>query len=285
MLDLYDRVYLGVAWAPTYTRGGVAAPSGLPFGRAEADIGMDASVLSVHDRAEHDLHVLEGTVGLGDFQTNALLFAYDYQRVRRLPAFWVTAIGGPPRDRFVASPIGWGFRVLQVEDRPPAAPSSTSSVLGEAHLSWNPVRWGDMQNRLRFEAGADLGKSWADRATIANGLGMGRWYAGFTSAVRSRMSLGAGGRHYLFADVAYVRPTLAPEGDVPRRTVNRVKALFAYEGVVVVLDEHPVSLRVAATGAARDDLSGGTRNVEVGATAGLRLSLWAPHRSAELEDP
>jgi hypothetical protein len=289
--DLYDRVYVGVAWAPTYAHAGpgVVAPGGFPFGRAEADIGMDASVLSVHGRSRHDMQVLKGTVALGDLNVNGLLFAYDYQHVHQRPGLWVTTFVGQPRVHPVAVPLGWGFRVMQVEDRPPAARGTLDMELAEAHVSWNPVQSGDMYNRLRFEAGADFGKSWADRTAIANGFDSGRWYVGFTSAMRSRVSLGAGGLHYLFADVAYVRPTLVAEGDAPQRTVNRVKAQLAYEGVVLAVNDQPISLRLAALGAARDDLSGGARNVEVGATAGLRFSFWAPPRLIEalpeIEDP
>jgi hypothetical protein len=289
--DLYDRVYVGVAWAPTYARAGSGAPKppGFPLGRAAADIGMDASVLSLHGRSRHDMQVLKGTVGLGDLQVNGLLFGYDYQHVHRRPGLWISTFLGAPRVYPVAFPLGWGFRVLQVEDRPPSARGTLDMELGEVHLSWNPVQSGDMYSRLRFEAGADLGKSWADRNAITGGFDTGRWYVGFTSAVRSRVSLGEGGLHYLFADVAYVRPTLVADGDVPQRTVNRVKGQLAYEGMVLAINDQPLSLRVAATGAARDDLAGGARNVEVGATAGLRFSFWAPPRLLEplpeIEDP
>jgi hypothetical protein len=289
--DLLDRVYVGAAWAPSYERGSAVtpAPPGLPFGRGEAELGMDASVLSPQGRSRHDFQVLQGTVAFTDLQVSGLLFAYDYQQVHRRPAFWVTSFLGPPRVFPVSTPLGWGFRLLDVEDHPPAARSSLDMELAEVHLSWNPLQSDDMYRRLRFEAGADLGKSWADRATIAGGFDAGRWYVGFTSAVRSRVSLGEGGLHYLFADVTYVRPTLVVDGDLPQRAVNRLEAKLAYEGVLIALNDQPVSLRVAATGAARDDLAGGARNVEVGATAGLRFSFWAPPRALtplpDLEDP
>ncbi len=289
--DLLDRVYVGVGWAPVYahTGDGSPPPAGLPFGRAQAELGMDASILSPRGRSRHDFEVLQGTATFTDLHFNGQVFAYDYQQVHRRPVFWVTTFFGPPHLYPAAIPLGVGVRVLNIDDRPPSAPNTLDMEFLEAHLSWNPVQSADMYNRLRLEAGADFGKAWPDRTQLSSGFGTGRWYAGFTSALKSRVSLGEGGLHYLFADVAYLRPTLIADGDLPFRTLNRFKGQLAYEGVLVAINDQPISLRLQATGAVRDDLAGGSRNVEVGGNAGLRFSFWAPPRVTEpmpeLEDP
>ena len=97
--DLLDRVYIGGGWAPVYARSGTGAavPAGVPFGRAQAEIGMDASVLSPHGRSRHDFQVLSGNVTFNDFHFTGVVFAYDYQQVHRRPAFWVTTFFGEPR--------------------------------------------------------------------------------------------------------------------------------------------------------------------------------------------
>src|ERR1700679_2424074 len=157
--------------------------------------------------------------------------------------------------------------------------------IGEAHVSWNPVQSPDMYNRLRFEAGADVGKSWANTAE----MGESRWYAGFTAAVHARAAFGSRGKNYLFMDVGYQRPNLFAAGDLPAKTVNRLKGQLAYEYVLIAINDQPLSLRIAANGAARDDLLTSTRNVELGGNVGLRFSFWAPPRlnqpMPELEDP
>ena len=289
--DLLDRVYVGVGWAPVYahTGDGSPPPSGLPFGRAQVELGMDASVLSPRGRSRHDFEVLQGTATFTDLHFNGQVFAYDYQQVHRRPVFWMTTFFGTPHLYPVAIPLGWGLRVLNIDDRPPAARNNLDMEFLEAHVSWNPIQSSDMYNRLRIEAGADFGKAWADRSQLANGFDTGRWYGGFTSALRSRVSLGEGGLHYLFADLAYRRPTLVADGDQPVRALNQFKGQLAYEGVLVAINDQPVSLRLAATGAVRDDLAGGNRNVEMGGSAGLRFSFWAPPRVTEpmpaLEDP
>jgi hypothetical protein len=288
--DLLDRVYVGVGWAPVYTHGGDGKQaSGFPFGRAQAELGMDASVLSPRGRSRHDFEVLQGTATFTDLHFNGQVFAYDYQQVHRRPVFWLTTFFGPPHLYPAAIPLGVGFRVFNIDDRPPSARNTLDMEFLEAHVSWNPIQSADMYNRLRLEAGADFGKAWPDRTQLSSGLGGGRFYAGFTSALRSRLSLGEGGLHYLFADLAYLRPTLIADGDLPVRSLNRFKGQLAYEGVLVAINDQPVSLRLQATGAVRDDLAGGSRNVEVGGNAGLRFSFWAPPRVTEplpeLEDP
>jgi hypothetical protein len=289
--DLYDRFYVGAGWAPTYEKPAAPAPAprGLPFGRAQIELGFEASVLSPKGRSRHDFKVLEGAAAFGDFQLHGLLFAYDYQHEHRRPAFWLSTFFGKPRVYPIPIPLGFGFRLLDVEDRPPSLRDSLDIEMGEAHLSWSPLVSHDMYTRLRLEAGADTGKYWADRRDAAKGFGTGRWYVGFTSAIRSRVSLGQGGLHYLFADVTYTRPALLAQGDEPLRMVNRVTAQLAYEGVFLAINDQPLSLRLAALGSARDDAPASTRGLEVGATAGLRFSFWAPPRVPvalpELEDP
>ena len=123
---------------------------------------------------------------------------------------------------------------------------------------------------------------------ITQGLGTGRLYFGFTSAARSRMALGEGGLHYLFADVAYRRAAFV-DGDLAGRSANRLKASLAYEGIFLAINDQPLSFRLAATGAARDDPATLARKLEVGMNAGFRVSFWAPARVFEplpdVEDP
>lgn len=291
--DLLDRVYLGASWSPVFQRSGLvgpagAAPAGLSLGRGRAEIGFEASVLSPHGRSRHDFRVLEGSASFGDLQLEGLVFGYDYQQIHRRPAGWLTTFFGPPRVYPLNLPLGFGFRIVEIADRPPGSRATLDIELGELHASWNPWQSSDMYSHLRVEAGADLGKYWRDRAAAAQGFGTGRWYVGFTSAVRARLSLGDGGLHALAADLVYRRPTLVA-GDLSGRSMNRIKGSFAYEGVLLAINDQPISVRVAATGASRDDPATGVRSVELGVNAGLRFSFWAPPRVfeplPELEDP
>lgn len=277
--DLLNRVYLGGGWAPLFQKGDPTAkkPPGFPLGRARIEAGFEASVLSPRGRSRHDFRAFEGAVSFTDLQVSGLLFAYDYQHVHTRPAFWVTSFFGAPRVYPVAIPFGFGFRTVRLEDRPPSARRALDLELAELHLSWNPARSRDMYTQLRVEAGGDFGRRLADRT---GGFDSGDWYAGPTGAVRARLALGQGGLHYLFADVDYSRPYLV-SGENAGRHAQRVVGTFAYEGVLIAINDQPISLRLAATGAAREDPKRETHTFELGATAGLRFSFWAPPRVFE----
>lgn len=285
--DLLDRVYVGAAWTPTFRRPDAksAAPPGFPLGRGRVEIGFEASVLNPHGRSRHELRVLEGAVSFSDLNISGLLFAYDYQQAHRRPAFWLSTFFGKPRVYGVPLPLGWGFRVVRVEDRPPGSRRALDFEIAETHVSWNPWQSRDLYSHLRFEAGADVGKRLADRA---EGFGPGDWYVGPTGAVRSRLALGQGGLHYLFVDLDVARPMVVG-GDLAGRPFMRLAGSFAYEGVLVAINDQPISVRLAATGGAREDPVTQSRSVELGATAGLRFSFWAPPRVFEplpdIEDP
>jgi hypothetical protein len=287
--DLLNRLYLGVAWLPTFQlRNATSLPASFPLGRARAEAGIHVSALSTHARARHDMRILDGSATFDDLELSGVLFTYDYQHLHRRPAHWLSTFVGKPRVHPIVPQLGWGFRLMAVSDRPPAFRDTLDVELGEAHLAWNPWQSSDMYSHIRFEAGADVGEYWQDRAAITGGLDTGSWYLGPTSAVKSRFSLGEGGLHSLSTGFAYRRSSVA-KGSGKGEAMNRVEASMAYEGILVAIDDQPVSLRLAAMGASRNALEADVRDVEVKLAAGLRVSFWAPPRvfepMPEYEDP
>lgn len=293
--DLLNRVYVGASWIPSFQKTDIATPAaptaGSPFGlgRGQAETGFHISVLSPQRRARHDFRILEGTATFKDLEINGLLFAYDYQHLHRRPAFWLTSFIGPPQVHPISSPVGWGFRVLAINDRPPAFRDTLDIEYTEVHAAWDPWQSSDLYSHVRVEAGADVGEFWEDRSRLAaKGFQTGAGYVGFSGAVRSRFSLGQGGLHSMQMDLIYRRPTLLSGPNIGE-SINRINATFAYEGVLIAINDQPLSVRLAATGASRDDPAAGVRSFELGFSAGLRFSFWAPPRvfepMQELEDP
>jgi hypothetical protein len=280
--DLLNRIYLGLSWVPTFEHksAGDPTPPGFPFGRGQAETGFHVSVLSPKGRSRHDMRILEGTATFKDLELRGLVFAYDYQHLHRRPAFFISTFFGKPRLYEVTPAVGWGFRVLNINDRPPAFRNTLDAEILEAHASWNPWQSNDLYSHLRLEAGMDVGKYWENRGDLSGGLGTGSWYTGFTSAVKARFSLGEGGLHYIFADLTYLRPTIF-QGQYVGQAINRVNATVAYEGILLAINDQPLSVRIAAMGGAHDDPGLGVRNVELRMTAGLRFSFWAPPRVFE----
>lgn len=290
--DLLNRVYVGASWIPSFqkTNTSVPSPADSPFGlgRGQAETGFHISALSSRGRARHDFRILEGTATFKDLEINGLLFAYDYQHLHRRPAWWLSTFIGPAKVHPISPPLGWGFRVLAINDRPPAFRDTLDIEYTEVHAAWDPWQSSDLYSHVRVEAGADLGEFWEDRSRAAKGLKTGVGYVGFSGAIRSRFSLGEGGLHSIQMDLLYRRPTLLA-GENVGASINRINAMFAYEGVLIAINDQPVSVRLAATGSSRDDPASGARSFELGFSAGLRFSFWAPPRvfetMQELEDP
>lgn len=286
--DLLNRVYLGLSWLPTIKNTPNDTLPDLSFGRARAETGLHISYLSHRGRSRHDIRILEGSASLGDMELQGLLFAYDYQHLHRRPSFWISTFIGPPHVFPVTPGIGWGFRLLNINDRPPAFRDTLDMEFVEGHVSWNPWQSNDMYSHLRFEVGADIGKYWEDRGQLSEGVKSGRFYLGFTSAVKARFSLGEGGLHYVFLDVAYLRPTFTAAPYVGEG-LHRVRAMATYEGIFVAINDQPLSFRFSAIGSSRQDLTTGRQTVEATAMLGLRFSFWAPPRVFEplpdFEDP
>jgi len=288
--DLLNRIYLGLSWVPTFQKLSTQAalPGNFPFGRGQVETGFDISVLSPRGRSRHDFRILEGSATFSDLELTGLLFAYDYQHEHRRPTFWISTFFGQPKVHPVTPAMGWGFRVVNVNDRPPAFRNTLDIEFLEGHISWNPWQSSDMYSHLRIEAGADVGKFWPNRGDVAKGLGTGRWYGGLTTAIKSRFSLGEGGLHYIFVNGTYLRPYIFDSKNVSQ-PVNKVNASMAYEGIFIAINDQPLSFRVAASGSARDDPDTKRLSVELRLMAGLRISFWAPPRTfeplPEIEDP
>jgi hypothetical protein len=71
--------------------------------------------------------------------------------------------------------------------------------------------------------------------------------------------------------------------------VNRLSGSLAYEGVLIAVNDQPISLRLATEGRTQNDFARDVRAVELRFLAGLRMSFGAGPRVFEpmpdFEDP
>jgi hypothetical protein len=285
--DLLNRFYLGVGWAPTLqSQHGFEIPAGFPFGRGSAEMGIVLSVLSPRSRSRHDIRILDGTAMFADFEVSGTLFSYDYQHEHRRPAFWVSTFFGEPEVHPVLPRMGWGFRIVNVLDRQPSFRDALDMEFGEVHLAYNPWQSNDMYSNVRIEVGGDVGGHWSDRHAVSGKSG--NYFLGPTLAVKSRVSLGKGGLHYLFTNLDFRHSTVV-SGAFTGAAVNRLSGSLAYEGVLIAVNDQPISLRLATEGRTQNDFARDVRAVELRFLAGLRMSFGAGPRVFEpmpdFEDP
>jgi hypothetical protein len=285
--DLLNRFYLGVGWAPTLqSKHGFEVPSGFPFARGHAELGIVLSVLSPRSRARHDMRILDGSAMFADFEVSGTLFSYDYQHEHRRPAFWISTFFGEPEVHPILPRMGWGFRLLSVLDRQPSYRNAFDMEFGEVHIAYNPWQSNDLYSNVRVELGVDAGGHWSDRSAVTGKTG--NYFLGPTFAAKSRVSLGKGGLHYLFTDLQVRRSTVV-SGEYVGSTINRLSGSLAYEGVLIAINDQPISLRLATEGRTQNDFARDVRAVELRFLAGLRMSFGAPPRvfepMPEFEDP
>lgn len=285
--DLLKRFYIGAGWAPTLQSShGFEIPPGFPLGRGHAELGIVLSVLSPRGRSRHDMRLLEGEASFADLEVHGTLFTYDYQHEHRRPAFWISTFFGEPEVHPLLPRVGWGFRILSVTDRQPSYRDALDMEFGEVHIAYNPWQSTDMYSHFRLEFGADVGAHWSDRQSIKRENG--NYYLGPTFAAKSRITLGKGGLHYLFTNLDIRRSTVV-SGEYSGTTVNRLSGSLAYEGVLVAINDQPISLRLATEGRTQNDFARDVRAVELRFLAGLRMSFGAPPRVFEpmpdFEDP
>lgn len=285
--DLLNRFYVGVGWAPTLqSKHGFEIPAGFPFARGSAELGIVLSVLSPRNRSRHDVRIAEGTAMFADLEVSGTLFAYDYQHEHRRPAFWLSTFFGEPEVHPVLPRMGWGFRILSVLDRQPSYQNALDMEFGEIHIAYNPWQSNDMYSNVRLEIGGNVGAHWSDRHRVSGKTG--NYLLGPTFAAKSRISLGKGGLHFMFTDLQLQRPTVV-SGEYGGKTINRLSGSLAYEGVLIAINDQPISLRLATQGRTQNDFQRDVRAVELRFLAGLRMSFGAPPRvfepMPEFEDP
>lgn len=274
--DLLNRFYLGAGWSPGADSLRAAAAAGGPFARGYAEMGIHISVLRPTARSRHDLRILDGSASFADLEFRGTLFAYDYQHTRQRPAYWISSFIGEPRVYPVQSKLGFGFRVLSFADRPSSSRDAVDVEIGEAHLAFNPWQFDDMYSRIRVELGYAFG-AFASHRRVLGTDDRGGAYTGPTLAVRSRFSLGGGGIHFLFSDFHY-RHAIIRGGARRGEAARRFGASLAYEGVLLAINDQPISVRLAAESNTRDDFASELRGTDFRFTAGLRISFGAPAR-------
>lgn len=286
--DLSSRFYLGSYWAPTLERGGLDVPAPFPLGRGGIELGFQVSDLSPERRIRREYRFLEANASVADLELRGLLFAYDLVHAKRRPSAWVTTFFGEPRVHPVAIPFGWGLRIGSFVDRPPTRRDNLEIEWGELHVSYSPLLSSDLHDYLRFEGGVDMGQLWIERTAFGDGLDTAPLYMGGTAALRGRVTLDGRGLSVLTLDATYGRP-LVLRGEHGGEAFDRLRGSVAYEGVLLVINDEPLTARLAVDGATRDDLAADRRAVEMSARAGLRMSFGVPPRVVEplpeLEEP
>jgi hypothetical protein len=277
--DLHKRLYAGVSWAPVFHDADGEAAAG----RTSFDFGLFAYEHTTGDRRtgfRHRVRLVEGSVQLAPFGAEAVLAHYDFSRRSVIPLVRLTTFWGTPRRHDIAAHMGGWFELghLQVDE---LADGRTETLwrYATAHLTWDLWRSPDMSSFVRFRGGAGLERAVVEKdADGAPGTNLDRDAVTPAGAAEADLTLDDDGFHHVTLMAQLERPIFSGEARDLRTSAKRAQLRAAYEVILVAVNDQPVTLRFAGEALYRDDIPGVAAGWDLRATAGVRLSLWAPAR-------
>ncbi len=271
--DLHRRLYAGVSWMPSLHD---AAGEGADAGRTGLDFGLfeyEQTTGSARSGFRHRVRLVEGSVQLEPFAADATLVHYDFSRRSIIPLLRVTTFWGTPRRYDVGAHVGAWVELghLQIDD---VAPGVRESLWRYAtvHVTWDVWRSPDMSSFVRIRGGAGV-----ERAVVGEG-GQDRDAITPAGALDVDLTLDDDGFHHITMLGQYERPQFTGAARDLRHSATRAQGRVAYEVIMVAINDQPVTLRFAGEAEYRNDIPDVAAGWDLRATAGLRLSLWAPAR-------
>jgi hypothetical protein len=268
--DLHRRMYVGGSWAPESRDGQ------LNLRRSQIEFGLLEYQAFTDDRnaTRHRLRLLEGEVRLAPFSAQGYLIRYDISHRRKDPLLRVTTFLGEPRRSDYKLNMGFFLEGggLEVHNTPQG--NATIWRYGTAHLSVDLWQSRDLYSFVRLRGGGAIERLYTEQDALPQ-------RDAFTPgmAVDGDFTLDRDGFHHITVSGSYDRPQYYDQkGTAKKASAVRGKGELGYEIIMLSLNDQPISLRVSTSASRRDDIPGLPNAWVYTATAGLRLSLWAPAR-------
>ncbi len=273
--DLHKRLYAGVSWAPLLHDAGGEDGA---YDRAALDFGLlefEHTTGSQKSGYRHRLRLVQGEVQLAPFGADAVLVHYDFSRRSQIPLVRFTTFFGKPRRYDIGAHVGAWVELghLEVDEVAPDRSESLWRYM-TVHATWDVWRSRDMSSFVRLRGGAGVERAYVD--PMAGG--MDRDAISPAGAVDVDLTLDGDGFHHITFVGQVERPQYLGEAADVRKSARRAQMRLAYEVIMVAVNDQPVTLRVASEAEYRDDVPGVDAGWDLRATAGVRLSLWAPAR-------
>jgi hypothetical protein len=260
--DLKRRMYFGASYNPEKFLGEIG-----DFGRAAFNFGF--LVLEHRQgRNTHRLRLVEGKVRVEPFSSEMVLLHYDLSRRFLDPLLRITTFAGEPRRHDLHLDIGLWTEAGQVEVHHTKAGDSTLWRFGTVQGTIDLWQSASQDSFLRLRTGIGFERLYTDKYGDRSAL------TGST-ALELDMVLDDKGFHNLHGELTW---------EVPRyfsaltqdRLARRNTAKIQYEGILLAINDQPISFTAGIGGEQRNDLPVLSDAWAFVADAGLRVSLWAP---------
>jgi hypothetical protein len=275
--DMKRRMYFGVGYSPERD-----AFDAQPGGKGVQTTGMDFDfgllVYEVLHRGKsptrHRLRLFEGDVHTTPFEADVTLAHYDVSHRYFDPLLRITTFVGTPARHDLHLNLGGWTEVggLELRDTPFGTSQLYKHATSEATLDVWQSR--DMESYARFRTGMGLEGQYDDVHGYRSALSA-------DSAFEVDWTLDHAGFHNLRLELSDELPhyfQALPGEPPPSKTgfSERMRARLQYEGIVLAINDQPVTLKLAAGGEKRNDLPGVPDVWAFVVDAGLRFNLWAP---------
>jgi hypothetical protein len=279
IFDLHRRVYVGASWTPTATGPLLGGGIGPKIGSGAADVGLLETEWyhkghGIHEGTRHRIALVRGTVGIAPFWADAVLFHYDVSRHYDDPLLRVTTFFGKPERHDITVHLGAWVDAGGLEVHHVPAGDEALWRLATAHLTYDVWQSEDLYSFVRLRAGAGAERTYA----ASQNRGADRDAITPAIACDANFTLDKKGFQHVTGLASFELPRYESAPAAAGKGAKRVKAELGYEVILIALNDQPLTLRVAGGATYRDDLPGVVPGWAFTATAGLRLSFWAPAR-------
>jgi hypothetical protein len=273
IFDLHRRAWVGASWSPMANSGDPRGDDEL--GRFAFDVGLfelEQYNPSAHGGGtRHRLRLGTGEVRLAPFSVDAVLLHYDLSHRYEAPLLRLTTFVGRPRRFDLDLSLGFWMEAGALEIHHAATGDESLWRYGTFNATLDLWHTNDMTSFVRVRGGAGFEKTYAadgqDRAALTP-----------NAALEADFTLDRAGFHHLKALASWESPQYVDAPASAGASSQRWRGELGFETIALAVNDQPITLRLGSAMSWRDDIPGITPQWVYTATAGLRLSLWAPAR-------
>lgn len=260
--DLNRRMYFGASYNPEKFIGEIGE-----FGRAAFNFGF-LTLNHREGRNTHRIRLVEGKVSVEPFSAKLVLLHYDLSRRFLDPLLRITTFAGEPQRHDIHLDLGLWTEAGQVEVHHTNAGNSTLWRFGTMQGTIDIWQSASQDSFLRLRTGIGFERLYTDKYGDKSAL------TGST-ALELDMVLDRKGFHNLKGVLSWEVPryfSALAEDRLARRNTAKIQ----YEGILLAINDQPLSFTAGIGGEQRNDLPVLSDAWAFVADAGLRISLWAP---------
>ncbi len=273
IFDLHRRMWFGASYTPAVNTGDPRGDD--EWNRFAFDIGLlewqDYEPGTGDAGTRHRLRIGVAEVRLAPFSMNTVLLHYDLSHRYETPLLRLTTFFGTPRRSDMDLAIGFWVEAGDLEVHRAGDGNETQAKIATVDGTLDLWQSPDLTSFVRIRAGVGVEHTFGIVADERSAITPG-------AALEADLTLDRDGFHHLTGIASWEAPQWVASPASVGTSATRLRAEIGFETIVLAINDQPITVRLATGVSRRDDIPGITAEWAYTATAGLRLSLWAPTR-------